>query len=113
MRLGHITGIIMYKDTELCWFDVNDTIVKYEPIGVSEEYTPWEFINGYTANSVLNWLHARLPEDNRQFLAERCKEYNISMTGEDILKISHGREVNDSCWIKFHNGPQSSAEVLI
>ena len=113
MRLGHVTGIIMYKDTELCWFDVNDTIVDYKPIGVSDEYTPWEFRNGYSAKAILDWLYDRLPEDNRQGLMETCKEYGIRMIGEDIFKISHGREINDRCWIKFETGPQKSEEVLL
>lgn len=112
MRLGHITGIIMYKDVELCWFDVNDTIVEYKPIGKCEEYIPWEFRNGYSAAAVLEWLQDRLPEDNRQGLYETCCRYGIRMIGEDILKISNGREIGDRCWIKFATGPQTSAEVL-
>lgn len=112
MRLGQLSGIIMYRDTELCKFDVNDTIVHYEPIGVSDEYTPWEFRNGYTAAAVLEWLMDRLPEDNRQGLYERCCERGIRMIGSDILKISNGREIGDRCWIKFPTGPQTSKEVF-
>lgn len=112
MRLGHVTGIIMYKDTELCWFDVNDTIVDYRPIGVSAEYTPWEFRNGYSASAVLDWLLDRLPEDNRHGLFELCQERGIRMIGEDILKVSNGREIGDRCWIKFNDGPQTAKEAL-
>ena len=111
MRLGHVTGIIMYKDIELCWFDANDYFVKYEPIGICKEYTPWEFREGYTAKAVLDWLYDRLPEDNRQGLEKRLQEYRINPIGEEIFKVSCGRALGDSCWIKFKDGPQTYLEV--
>lgn len=113
MRLGSLSGIIMYRDTELCSFEVkNDVLISYKPLGVSDKYTPWEFRNGYTAATVLDWLKDRLPEDNRQGLYESCCAYGIHMIGSEILKISNGREIGDRCWIKFPTGPQTSKEVF-
>lgn len=112
MRLGHIEGTIMYKDEELCYIDVHDTMVEYRPIGVSKEYVPWEFIHGYSANAILDWLQNRLPDDNRQGLYESCQEYGIDMIGEEIFKISNGRSISNKCWLRLKDGPQTSAEVF-
>ena len=111
MKLNKIEGTIMYKDTELCRFSYNDGFVEYEPIGTDPTYTPWEFMEGYSAAAITDWLFDRLPEDNRQGLPEACAKRGIPMTGEAILHISYGRTLDDQCWIKFSDGPQHYNEI--
>ena len=108
MKIVDLEGTIMYKDTELCWFHYKNTFIEIKPIGISEEYTPFEFQDGYTKQAVIDWLFDRLPEDNRQGLEETCKEYGISMLGDDILHFN-----NDLCWIKYRTGPQTFEEVKV
>lgn len=112
MKIIDLEGIIMYKDTELCWFHYRNTFMEIRPIGTSEEYTPWEFIEGYSNASVTEWLFDRLPEDNRVDLPDMCEHYGISMLGDDILHFNNGRTIDDECWIKFKDGPQTYEEVF-
>ena len=112
MKMGEIEGIIMCKDYELCYFHYKDSFVEYEPIGICPDYTPFEFITGYTAKNVIDWLFDRLPEDGRQGLVTLCQYYGIRMIGADILKFNNGRVIDDPCWIKFKTGPQTYQEVL-
>ena len=114
MRAYNLSGVIMYRDIELCYFQIKGGFITYEIADTSATtpYVPFEFRDGYTASSVYDWVNDRLPEDGRQGLLRECLEYGIQMNGDDILKFNNGRVIDDPCWIKFKTGPQTYQEVL-
>ena len=111
MRINDLEGTIMCKDTELCWFHIRDCMIDIRPIGVDENYTPFEFIEGYTKQSVYDFVNDRLPEDGRQDLHMMCKYYGIPVRADAILKFNNGRTLDDPCWIRYEEGPQTYEEV--
>ena len=102
----------MEKYLPFTYIRVTDNSVYFRPINDPLDIIPYEFQNGYSEQSVLEWVRWRLPDDNRQFLAEDCAKRGIRVCGEDILKISHGRVIDDSCWLKQKDGPQTYQELL-
>lgn len=103
----------MQQDNFVCSFSVrNGCVEHYSELG-SEAEIPWEFRNGVSAAAVLDFLYDRLPEPNRQDLLETCEKAGIKCDAVDIIKHSAGQVIDDDCWIKMKDGPQSYKEALV
>lgn len=112
MLINNLAGIIMCKDTELCKFEIKDSMVTFEVLGEDPEYTPFEFIDGVNRKSITEFVNDRQLESGRQDLHRFSESFNMEYNPESFIHVMNGRAADDPCWIKFSTGgAQDYAEL--
>ncbi len=111
-EIRHLAGILMLRDQEMVSFQVDDTWVDFEIITPAEdlEWKPFDFWNGYSRLGIQEFLKDRLPPLERDGIVQSFEDAGIPMDADAYLHFSCGRAVDDDCWIKFPDGPQTWEE---
>ncbi len=111
-EIRHLAGILMLRDQEMVSFQVDDTWVDFEIITPAEdlEWKPFDFWNGYSRLGIQEFLKDRLPPLERDGIVQSFEDAGIPMEADAYLHFSCGRAVDDDCWIKFPDGPQTWEE---
>ena len=111
-EIRHLAGILMLRDQEMVSFKVDDTWVDFEIITPAEdlEWKPFDFWNGYSRLGIQEFLKDRLPPLERDGIVQSFEDAGIPMDADAYLHFSCGRAVDDDCWIKFPDGPQTWEE---
>jgi len=111
-EIRHLAGILMLRDQEMVSFQVDDTWVDFEIITPAEdlELKPFDFWNGYSRLGIQEFLKDRLPPLERDGIVQSFEDAGIPMEADAYLHFSCGRAVDDDCWIKFPDGPQTWEE---
>ncbi len=111
-EIRHLSGILMLRDQEMVSFQVDDTWVDFEIITPAEdlEWKPFDFWNGYSRLGIQEFLKDRLPPLERDGIVQSFEDAGIPMDADAYLHFSCGRAVDDDCWIKFPDGPQTWEE---
>ena len=111
-EIRHLTGILMLRDQEMVSFRLDDTWVDFEIITPIEdlEWKPFDFWNGYSRIGIREFLKDRLPPLGRDGIGQSFEDAGIPMDADAYLHFSCGRAVDDDCWIKFPDGPQTWEE---
>ena len=111
-EIRHLAGILMLRDQEMVSFQVDDTWVDFEIITPAEdlEWKPFDFWNGYSRLGIQEFLKDRLPPLERDGIVQSFEDAGIPMEADAYLHFSCGRAVDDDCWIKFLDGPQTWEE---
>lgn len=111
-EIRHLAGILMLRDQEMVSFRVDDTWVDFEIITPAEdlEWKPFDFWNGYSRLGIQEFLKDRLPPLERDGIGQSFEDAGIPMDADAYLHFSCGRAVDDDCWIKFPDGPQTWEE---
>lgn len=111
-EIRHLAGILMLRDQEMVSFQVDDTWVDFEIITPAEdlEWRPFDFWNGYSRLGIQEFLKDRLPPLERDGIVQSFEDAGIPMDADAYLHFSCGRAVDDDCWIKFPDGPQTWEE---
>lgn len=111
-EIRHLTGILMLRDQEMVSFQLDDTWVDFEIITPVEdlEWKPFDFWNGYSRIGIREFLKDRLPPLGRDGIGQSFEDAGIPMDADAYLHFSCGRAVDDDCWIKFPDGPQTWEE---
>ncbi len=111
-EIRHLAGILMLRDQEMVSFQVDDTWVDFEIITPVEdlEWKPFDFWNGYSRLGIQEFLKDRLPPLERDGIVQSFEDAGIPMEADAYLHFSCGRAVDDDCWIKFPDGPQTWEE---
>lgn len=111
-EIRHLTGILMLRDQEMVSFQLDDTWVDFEIITPIEdlEWKPFDFWNGYSRLGIREFLKDRLPPLERDGIGQSFEDAGIPMDADAYLYFSCGRAVDDDCWIKFPDGPQTWEE---
>ena len=111
-EIRHLAGILMLRDQEMVSFQVDATWVDFEIITPAEdlEWKPFDFWNGYSRLGIQEFLKDRLPPLERDGIVQSFEDAGIPMEADAYLHFSCGRAVDDDCWIKFPDGPQTWEE---
>ena len=111
-EIRHLAGILMLRDQEMVSFQVDDTWVDFEIITPAEdlEWKPFDFWNGYSRLGIQEFLKDRLPPLERDGIVQSFEDAGIPMEADAYLHFICGRAVDDDCWIKFPDGPQTWEE---
>lgn len=111
-EIRHLAGILMLRDQEMVSFQLDDTWVDFEIITPVEdlEWKPFDFWNGYSRLGIREFLKDRLPPLERDGIGQSFEDAGIPMDADAYLHFSCGRAVDDDCWIKFPDGPQTWEE---
>ena len=111
-EIRHLAGILMLRDQEMVSFRLDDTWVDFEIITPIEdlEWKPFDFWNGYSRIGIREFLKDRLPPLGRDGIGQSFEDAGIPMDADAYLHFSCGRAVDDDCWIKFPDGPQTWEE---
>lgn len=111
-EIRHLAGILMLRNQEMVSFQVDDTWVDFEIITPAEdlEWKPFDFWNGYSRLGIQEFLKDRLPPLERDGIVQSFEDAGIPMEADAYLHFSCGRAVDDDCWIKFPDGPQTWEE---
>lgn len=110
--IKHLSGILMVKNQEMLSFQLDGHRIDFDVITPVEEleWKPFDFWNGYNRLAVQEFLNDRLPLVGRQDLEQSCVDAGIPLDADAILHFSCGRAIDDECWIKFPDGPQTWQE---
>ena len=111
-EIKHLAGILMVEDQEMLSFQLDGNWVDFEVITPVEElkWKPFDFWDGYSRLGIREFLKDRLPPVSRQGFEQSFEDAGIPMDADVYLHFSCGRAVDDKCWIKFSDGPQTWEE---
>lgn len=107
-----ISGIIMVRDQEVLSFQLDHEQLDFQEITPVEDlvWKPFDFMNGYSRLSIREFLEDRLTPIDRQGIEQSCEDAGISLDADEMIRYNCGRAVDDDCWIKFPDGPQTWEE---